>query len=92
MPEVCQSSCLSGCRGCAMKVLRFGGKIDLIRRAQDLTIHQLSDKSGVKEKTLERICEGHGAPCAAHFVRIIKALHISLDAIEPEDLEEEGAP
>ena len=87
-----QSSCLSDCRGCAMKVLKFGGKVDLIRRAQGLTIGQLSAKSAVPEKTLERIVEGRGAPKAAHFVRIMKALDIDLDAVDALDLEEEGMP
>ena len=73
-----------------MKALRFGGKVDLILRAKGLTVGQLADKAGVPEKTMERICEGRGAPCAAHFVRIVKALDINLDAIEPADLEQEG--
>jgi transcriptional regulator with XRE-family HTH domain len=75
-----------------MKALRFGGKLDLLRRARGLTVGELSRTSGVPERTLERICEGRGAPCAAHLVRLLRALRISLDAIEPEDLEEEGAP
>lgn len=73
-----------------MRVLKFGAKVDLIRRAQGLTLHELAVKAGVPEKTIERVCEGHNAPCAAHFVRIVKALHISMDAIEPTDLEDEG--
>jgi transcriptional regulator with XRE-family HTH domain len=72
----------------AMKTLRFGGKLDLLRRAQGLTFSQLFLKTGVPEKTLERICAGASAPCAAHFVRIVKALNIDMDAIEPSDLEE----
>lgn len=71
-----------------MKTLRFGGKLDLLRRAQGLTLGELSDKSGVPEKTMERICSGANAPSAAHFVRIVKALRIDMDAIEPSDLEE----
>ena len=90
MPRTCQPSSLSERREEAMKLLKFGGKLDLIRRARGLTIGQLAAKSEVPEKTLERICEGRGAPNAAHFVRLIKALEISLYAITPEDLEEEG--
>ena len=71
-----------------MRVLRFGGKLDLIRRAKGVTLAALSAKSGVPERTVERICAGQGAPCAAHFVRLIKTLGIDIDAIEPEDLEE----
>lgn len=71
-----------------MRTLKFGGKLDLIRRAQGLTFGQLHLKSGVPEKTLERICAGTSAPCAAHFVRLVKALNIDMDAIEPEDLDE----
>lgn len=73
-----------------MRTLKFGAKADLIRRAHGVTLAALSRMSGVPERTVERICSGHSAPCAAHFVRIVKALNISLDAIEPEDLEEEG--
>lgn len=71
-----------------MKTLKFGGKVHLIRRAKGLTLGQLSAKSGVPEKTLERVESGSGAPCAAHFVRIVKALSIDMDAIDAGDLEE----
>ena len=70
------------------RVLRFGGKIDLIRRSKDLTLEDMAKLSSVPIKTLERIFAGHGAPCAAHFIRIMRALKISFDIIEPEDLEE----
>ncbi len=73
-----------------MKVLRFGGKLDLIRRAKGVTLAALAAKSGVPERTVERICAGQSAPCAAHFVRLVKTLNVDLDAIEPEDLEEGG--
>lgn len=71
-----------------MKTLKFGEKLDLLRRAQDLTYGELSVKAEVPGKTLERICAGKNAPSAAHFVRLMKALKISLEAVEPEDLEE----
>jgi transcriptional regulator with XRE-family HTH domain len=73
-----------------VKVLRFGGIVEILRRAQGLTHGDLSRKSGVPERSLERICAGKNAPSAAHFVRLMKALKVHLDAIEPEDLEEEG--
>ncbi len=72
-----------------MKNLKFGEKANFIRRAQGLTLSKLSSLAGVPEKTIERICSGHNAPSAAHFVRIIKALEIDIDVIDPSDLERE---
>ena len=88
MDECCQPSLFAGCRGCALKVLSFGGKADFLRRNAGLTIGDLADKTGVPERTLERILEGQGAPRASHFVRIVKALRMNIDLIEPGDLEE----
>lgn len=73
-----------------MKTLRFGGKLDLFLRSKDLTSGDLSRGTKIPEKTVERIRAGHGAPCAAHLVRILKFLKISLNAIDPRDLEEEA--
>lgn len=76
------------CASCGMRQkLSFGLKLDLLRRAKGLTIGELALKSGVPEKTMERVILGQNAPSASHFVRIIKALCISMDAIEPGDLE-----
>lgn len=71
-----------------MRTLGFGGKLDLIRKAAGLTIGETSRKSEVPEKTLERILAGKNAPSAAHFVRLVKAFNISMDAIEAYDLED----
>lgn len=87
MPESCKSSRLESCGNCAMKNLKFGEKLNFLRRAGGLTLSALSSKSGVPEKTVERICSGHNAPSAAHFVRLVKALDIDMDVIEPSDLE-----
>ena len=92
MPDSCQPSCVAARREAALKVLKFGGKLDLIRLAKGATLAELAVKSGVPERTVERICAGHNAPSAAHFVRLVRALDISLDAIEPEDLEGEELP
>ncbi len=70
-----------------MKNLKFGEKANFIRRAKGLTLSRLSSISGVPEKTVERICSGHNAPSAAHFVRIVKALDIDMDVIDACDLE-----
>lgn len=83
-----QPSLISGCRGCALKLLSFGGKADFIRRNLALTVGELAAKSGIPERTLERILEGQGAPRASHFVRLIRALKMNIDLIEPGDLEE----
>lgn len=69
----------------AMRTLGFGGKLEIIRRKEGLTIGQLSDRVGVPEKTLERILCGANSPSAAHLIRILKRLEISLDMVEPED-------
>lgn len=91
MPETCKSPGVEWCGNCAMKNLKFGEKANFIRRAQGLTFSRLSSLSGIPEKTVERICYGHNAPSAAHFVRLVKALEIDLDVIEPSDLEREDA-
>lgn len=90
MPEGMESPRVEFCGNCAMKNLKFGEKANFIRRAQGLTLSKLSSLSGVPEKTVERICSGHNAPSAAHFVRLVKALSIDLDVIEPSDLEREA--
>lgn len=71
-----------------MENLKFGGKLRFLRMAQDLTQSELSRKSGVPEKTLERIELGHNAPSSAHLVRLLRALKTSIKVIEPSDLEQ----
>ncbi len=72
-----------------MKNLKFGEKANFMRRAQGLTLSGLASLSGVPEKTVERICAGHNAPSAAHFVRLLRAMDMDMDVIEPSDLERE---
>lgn len=91
MPESRLSPRLEYCGNCAMKNLKFGEKLNFLRMAAGLTLSALSSKSGVPEKTVERICSGHNAPSAGHFVRLIKCLDIDMDVIEPADLEREDA-
>lgn len=76
-----------------MKNLNFGGKLRFLRLSRSLTQSALARKSGVPEKTIERVEAGASAPCAASFLRLMKALKVEsiLDVIEPEDLEEGGA-
>lgn len=73
-----------------MKTLNFGGKLRFLRLSRDLTQSALSLKSKVPEKTIERIESGASAPCAASFLRLMRALKIEriMDVIDPEDLEE----
>ncbi len=72
-----------------MKTLTFGAKLDLFLRERDLTNGALSRKTAgkVPEKNIERYRAGQNAPSAAHLVRILKTLDVSLDAIDPGDLE-----
>ncbi len=72
-----------------MNSLKFGGKINFLRRAAGISYGELARKSGVPEKTIERICEGKNAPDAANLVRLLRALRVDLDVIEPEDFEHE---
>jgi transcriptional regulator with XRE-family HTH domain len=44
--------------------LKFADKLNIVRRSQSLTIGALASKSGVNESTMERICQGQGAPSA----------------------------
>lgn len=71
-----------------MKTLKFGGKFDLFLRERDLTTGEAAKLTGIPEKTVERIRGGHSAPSAAHLVRILKRLKISLNAVEADDLKE----
>ncbi len=73
-----------------MKTLRFGGKLDLFLLERDLTSGELSRGTKISEKNIERYRAGHGAPSAAHLIRIVKFLKINLKAIDPRDLEEGG--
>lgn len=73
-----------------MKHLKFGGKLDILRRAHGFTIGSLALKCGIPESTMERICLGQNSPSARNLVAILKSLHINLDVVEPEDFEEDG--
>jgi transcriptional regulator with XRE-family HTH domain len=73
-----------------MRTLKFGGKLYLFRRERGATIAEASAKCGVPARTWERIEAGENAPSAAHLLRIMKKWKIALDAVEPEDLEEDG--
>lgn len=89
MPHCRQPSTMYACQGCIMRNLSFGVKLKMLREAQDLTVSEASAKCGVPEKTWERIEAGNNAPSSANFVRILKGLHVSINVINPQDLEEQ---
>ena len=75
-----------------MKRLKFGGKLEVCRRKEGVTIGALARMSGVPERTVERLLAGQNEPTAAHFVRLARALDINMDLFDPEDFETEGMP
>jgi transcriptional regulator with XRE-family HTH domain len=90
MPEVLQSPRLSDCGRCAVKTLKVGGKVDLARRAQGLTVGQFAAKCGVPEKTMERICQRQNDPSAKTLFLIVIRGKVSMDVFDEEDFGEEG--
>lgn len=68
-----------------MRHLINGGRIDLIRRNQHLTMSEFATKCGVPEKTMERICRGENEPEGGTLLRIIRR-----GGVSPEILEIDG--
>ena len=75
-----------------MKLLRFGAKLDLLRRGQGLTVGEFAAKCGVPERTMDRLCAGENAPKARSLFLIVTKGRISLSAFDADDFEEEGLP
>lgn len=75
-----------------MTPLRFGSKLDLIRRGKGLTIGEFAAKCGVPERTMERICLGANAPSARHLFCILTQGKVSTDAFGSDDFGEDGIP
>lgn len=75
-----------------MKHLIYGGKIDTLRRREDLTHEELAKDANIPVKTIERICSGRTGVTVPHFLRLMKALHVKNIAkvFDPEDFEREG--
>lgn len=90
MPQPRQAANFSCSRGCPVRLLKFADKLELFRRGKGLTLSALAEKSRVKPDTLENIQQGRNAPSAANFLRIIRALEVSPEAFDPEDLEVES--
>jgi transcriptional regulator with XRE-family HTH domain len=89
MAESPQSPNLFLWPGFEVKVLNGGRKIDFLREKEDLTYGELAAKSGVPEKTVERVCRGENAPGTGHFLRLLKALDVKnpLNIFSPGDFE-----
>lgn len=73
-------------------ILKYGGTIDVLRRAADLTHEDLAEASKIPKKTIERICSGRGSLTVPHFLRLMKVLHVKnvLKLFTPEDFEREA--
>lgn len=73
----------------ARLTLKGGGTLDILRRAAGLTVGDLFRKSGVPEKTLERILAGRNKPTVDHFLAIIRALGVEdvVNTFDAEDFE-----
>jgi len=88
MVEACKPPRVFSCRGCQMKHLKNGGRIDLIRQNQHLTISAYAAKCGVPEKTMERILLGSNEPNGTTLLKIIKRGGVSPDILEIDGWEE----
>ena len=75
-----------------MKTLLVGGKINLARRSQGLTVGGFAKKCRVPEKTMEPICLGDRDPSAKTLFLILKYGDVSLDLFDAGDFGEEGLP
>lgn len=75
-----------------MKNLLVGGKINLARRAQGLSIEGFARQCRVPAKTMEPICLGDRDPSAKTFFLILRYGKVSLDLFDAEDFGEEGLP
>ncbi len=73
-----------------MKTLKVGGKVDIARRSQGLTVGGFAKKCHVPEKTMEAICLRQRDPSVKTFFLIIARGHVSLDLFDEEDFGEEG--
>lgn len=73
-----------------MKTLKVGGKVDMARRGQGLTVGGFAKKCGVPEKTMERICLRQSDPGTKTFFLIVTRGKVSLDLFDEEDFGEEG--
>jgi hypothetical protein len=73
-----------------MRTLKVGGKINLARRSQGLTIGAFAEKCRIPEGTMERICLRQSDPCAKSFFLIVTRGGVSLDIFDEEDWGNEG--
>lgn len=73
----------------SMKTLAIGGKVNLARRAQGLTVGGFAKKCRVPEKTMEHICLQLRDPSLLTFLRIIRYGRVSIELFDPEDVGEE---
>lgn len=73
-----------------MKTLRVGGKVDIARRGQGLTVGGFARKCTVPEKTMEAICLRQRDPGTKTFFLIVTKGGVSLDLFDDEDFGEEG--
>lgn len=71
-----------------MKHLKNGGRIDLIRQNQGLTIAAFAKKCEVPEKTMERIILGANEPSGTTLLKIIKKGGVHPDVLEIDGWEE----
>lgn len=89
MPDIRQLPRVSCGRCDRMKPLTGGGKLDVLRRAADLTEGGLSEETEIPEKTIQRICAGKTSITLPNFLRLVKALRIKdvTKVFSPEDFE-----
>ena len=90
MVEIEQPPHVFECQRCAVKTLKVGGKVDLARRAQGLTVGQFAAKCGIPESTMERICLGQNDPSAKNLFLIVTKGKVSMNIFDEDDFGSEG--
>ncbi|TLN23493.1 helix-turn-helix transcriptional regulator, partial [bacterium] len=71
-----------------VKDLAIGEKIRKLRREMDLTLQQLSDKTGLSKPLLSQVENGHVVPPVATLIRIARSLGVNISHFFQEEEED----
>lgn len=85
MPHCCQPQPFFCRAECAMRSLKFSGKLQTFRAMKGWTIRQTAEKIGMDVDHFEYILTGRHEPLAGDIIKIERRLGVQF---EPEDFEE----
>ncbi len=72
-----------------MATTKVGTKLNLIRRAQGLTVGAFAKKCRIPESTMDRICSGYNEPSARNLYKIMRYGQVSIMAFDDTDFTSE---